>query len=140
MLVRLIYASRAAQTATPQVLNDILSQSHKNNPVHGITGLLLANNSVFMQVLEGSRIEVNKLYTTIVRDPRHTDVCLLQYQDVDERMFVNWSMGNVRLDQINPAIILKYSSGRDLDPFNLSGDAMQMLIGELVTAGAVVCK
>jgi Sensors of blue-light using FAD len=140
MLVRLIYASRAAGVATPQIFNEIMAQAHKHNSAHGITGVLLSNNNVYMQVLEGGRAAVNRLYGNIGRDKRNTDVSLLHYEEVAERSFVNWAMGKVRIDQINPSIVLKYSAGPDLDPFALSGQAMQALIAELVTAGAVVCK
>ena len=59
MLVRLMYASRAADSVNSDALHAILRQSQRNNPTLGITGLLCYSGGVFMQVLEGGRHTVN---------------------------------------------------------------------------------
>lgn len=53
MLVRLLYASRAANEFDADAINQILAQSKRVNQEHGVTGLLCYSGNLFMQVLEG---------------------------------------------------------------------------------------
>ncbi len=71
MLVRLLYASRAATPVTQEIIESILQQSRAHNPGLGITGVLCHGGDVFVQALEGGRDAVNALYNMIVRDARH---------------------------------------------------------------------
>lgn len=64
--VRLIYASRAAETFKPREVSIILAASQRNNPPLGVTGLLFLGNGFFFQCLEGSRTAVNKIYNKIL--------------------------------------------------------------------------
>ena len=137
MLVRCLYASRAVRPLTDTVLDDILRQSRKNNPEHGVTGLLCFANAVFVQVIEGGRGEVNRLYTSIVRDARNTGVEILAYEEIAERQFSNWTMGQVNFEAINPAVVLKYSEKAVLDPFACTGAAMIALLHEIASSGAI---
>jgi Sensors of blue-light using FAD len=140
MLVRCLYASRAARPLTPAVLEPILEQSRANNPKAGITGLLCYRDDIFVQVLEGGRDAVCELYNTIVRDDRHKDVRLLSYEEIHERRFSNWTMGKVNIETINPGILLKYSERVELNPYNCSGQAMMSLLQELAASGAIASR
>ena len=91
-----------------------------------------------MQVLEGGRDEVNALYDTIVRDPRHERIVLLHYEEVPERHFAGWTMGHVNLCKINPSTLLKYSAKPALDPFAVSGRASLALLEELIATAQIV--
>ena len=71
MLVRLLYVSRATESTT-ESLEAILQRARRHNAEHGITGILCYSNNIFMQLLEGSREEVNCLYSEIQRDSHHT--------------------------------------------------------------------
>jgi Sensors of blue-light using FAD len=62
MLVRCLYASRAAKALAPAVIDQILEQSQRGNPRKGITGLLCFTGDIFVQVLEGGRDEVCELF------------------------------------------------------------------------------
>lgn len=138
MLVHLLYASRAASPVTAATIDSILQQSLARNPGIGITGVLCHAGDVFMQVLEGGRTPVNELYNAIVRDPRHRQVMLLHYEELPERRFGGWTMGHVRLDRINPSLLLKYSEKSQLDPFAVSGQASLALLRELVATAQIV--
>lgn len=137
MLVRCLYASRAATRLSAAALDDILAKSHGNNPKRGITGLLCFTSEVFVQVLEGGRDEVCELYNTIVRDDRHTHVRLLAYEEIAERSFGSWTMGHVDAQTVNPSLLLKYSKSARLDPFTITGQATMALLMELVATGAI---
>ena len=136
MLVHLLYASRAANGS--DITDAILQQSRANNPRLGITGVLCQGGDVFMQVLEGGRAAVNELYNTIVRDARHREVMLLHYREVSERRFAGWTMGHVRLDRINPSLLLKYSERAVLDPFTMPGEASMALLDELIATAQII--
>ena len=138
MLVRLLYASRAAEPVTSDLVDAILRSSHAHNPVLGITGVLCYGGDVYMQALEGGRAAVNGLYNTIVRDSRHREVVLLQYAEVAERRFAGWTMGHVNLKKINPSMLLKHSELPELDPFAVSGDASMALLEELMATASVL--
>jgi hypothetical protein len=138
MLVRLLYASRAAETLTPEMVDAILAQSRTHNPEHGITGILCYGGKIFMQVLEGSRDEVCALYNMIVRDTRHSDVQLLSYEEIAERRFAGWTMGLVNLAKTNPSLILKYAEKAELDPYRCSGKASMALLEELMATASVL--
>ncbi|GHD74680.1 BLUF domain-containing protein [Vogesella fluminis] len=138
MLVRLLYASRAAQPYSAEVLDSILAQSHKHNPVRGLTGILCYSGDIFIQVLEGSRAEVSSLYNSIVRDPRHQNVELLHFEEIRERRFANWTMGQVNLAKVNPSLLLRFAEKPLLDPFSIRGSASMALLEELIATAAVV--
>ncbi len=55
MLVRLLYASRAAREIDDALVASILERSQKHNVEHGITGILCtySQGNLFLQVLEG---------------------------------------------------------------------------------------
>ncbi|HYN58255.1 MAG TPA: BLUF domain-containing protein [Rubrivivax sp.] len=138
MLVRLVYASRAVSPIVPEEMLAILRQSKANNPAHGITGVLCCSDSIYLQVLEGGRSAVNRLYNRIATDPRHKDVELLSYEQIGERRFAGWSMGQVNLTRLNPGLLLKYSATATLDPFAVSGHVSLALLDELVATASIV--
>ena len=121
MLVQLLYASRPDPAISAEQMDEILLQSRRNNPPLGITGILCYTSDTFMQVLEGGRGPVNEVYNRIARDPRHRQIELLHYAEITERIFGNWTMGQVNLTKINPAMVLRYSESPTLDPYKVSG-------------------
>jgi len=138
MLVRLMYASRATDSVNQDELVAILRQSKANNPSIGVTGVLCFSAGIFLQVLEGGRSPVSALYNKIAQDRRHHDVVLLSYEEIGERSFAGWSMGQVNLNRLNPALLLKYSERPELDPYTVSGKVSLALFGELVATASIV--
>jgi hypothetical protein len=137
MLVRLLYASRLID-GSPAVIESILAQSRSKNPELGITGVLCHGGGVFMQVLEGGRAPVNELYNRIARDDRHREVTLLHYEEIAERRFSNWTMGQVNLAKINASMLLKYLEKPELDPFRVPGSASLALLEELIATAQII--
>lgn len=140
MLVRLLYASRACQPADPGLVESIVASSLEHNPRLGITGVLCYGNGIFMQALEGGRMEVSRLYQTILRDARHDDVVLLHYAEIVEREFASWAMGRVNTGKVNTATMLKYSPRAELDPYSTSGLASLALLNELIAGASIVAR
>ena len=139
MLVRLMYASRTTEAFKPESLSAILKKSTANNPSMGVTGVLCSSGDVFLQVLEGGRSQVSALYNRIATDPRHRDVVMLSYEEIEERSFAGWAMGQVNMNRLNPALLLKYSEKAVLDPYAVSGKVSMALFNELVATASVMC-
>lgn len=142
MLVRLLYASRSSQAVDADFVRAILETSRSANQAHGITGILCsyARGGVFLQALEGGRDAVNRLYGNIVRDARHEDVTLLEYAEVDHRLFGGWRMGAVDLGKVNVSAVLRYSEQPALDPFSMSAASALALLEELASSAAVASR
>lgn len=88
-----VYVSSAIKLFSQSELLDLLAKSRGNNAKLGITGMLLYKDGNFMQALEGEEIAVRALYTKIGRDPRHRGMITILEGPLEERQFMNWSMG-----------------------------------------------
>ena len=100
--VRLIYFSRAAKGTSLQDVQDILETARKFNAEVGITGKLCFATQYFLQVIEGQRLEINRLYNRILRDQRHEDLVLIGYEEITARLFSGWEMDYAPMtDEIN---------------------------------------
>lgn len=137
MLVRLLYASRAVDPHT-ETIESILTQSRQFNPTCGITGILCYGGGVFLQAIEGGRNAVNELYGHIQKDVRHQDVVLLHYEEISERRFGGWTMGQVDISRVNTNILLKYSERAELDPYSVSGKVSLALLEELMATASII--
>ena len=126
MLVRCLYASRAATPLDPGRVDLIVEQSHRNNPARGVTGLLCFVDDIFVQVLEGGRDAVCDLFNTIIRDDRHHSVRILSYEEIPERRFGRWNMGHVNMAKVNT--------------FTTSASATMALLDELATSGTIISR
>ena len=140
MLVRLLYTSRATAAIEQDDLLAILRQSRSNNPASGVTGVLCVcpASGIFLQVLEGGRSAVNALYRRIAADPRHGAIELLVYEEITERRFAGWAMGQVDMSRLNAALLPKYSEKPLLDPYALPGSASMALLQELLATASIV--
>ncbi|MBC7918635.1 MAG: BLUF domain-containing protein [Rhodoferax sp.] len=137
MLVRLLYASRAVDT-DPNAIDGILAQSRQYNPTCGITGILCYGGGIFLQAIEGGRMAVSDLYGHIQKDVRHKDVVLLHYEEISERRFGGWTMGQVNMSKINTSILLKYAEKPELDPYSVSGKVSLALLEELMATASII--
>lgn len=137
MLVRLLYASRAVDTS-PEAIESILHQSRDHNPSTGVTGVLCYGGGIFLQAIEGGRMAISELYGHIQRDARHEDVVLLHYEEISERRFAGWTMGEVNMTRINASILLKYAEKPELDPYSVSGKVSLALLEELMATASII--
>ena len=131
MLVRLIYASTATEGVGMTEFKGILQQSQANNTRRDLTGVLAFNSKIFLQGLEGSREQINDLYSRLMRDTRHHTVAILEYAEIEERDWAQWSMGFAAQSADNRALFLKYSGQSVFNPYAMSGSAVKKLLGEL---------
>ncbi|MCE3003547.1 MAG: BLUF domain-containing protein [Xanthomonadaceae bacterium] len=111
----IIYASWCQRSPTVETLLSILKSARANNAMHGISGVLLLVDAVFIQLLEGPAEAVDRLMGNIRRDPRHHEIVVLldENQDARPRMFGDWSMAFCRLGAVDAV------AGRGLQPVDL---------------------
>lgn len=93
-LHRVIYVSDAVGGAGANLLSlvEILGVSDRNNRRDHLTGCLISHEGRFLQVVEGSRGDIDMLLSRLRADPRHTNLRLLADQPVSERRFNAWAM------------------------------------------------
>ncbi|MGB7394050.1 MAG: BLUF domain-containing protein [Pricia sp.] len=96
----LTYCSKAIPGLSQDDISDILQTARKFNARHGITGCLLYHNEEFVQILEGEKSLVKKLFESIKQDPRHYDVTLLLDGSKGDIHFSDWNMAYAEYDQI----------------------------------------
>jgi Sensors of blue-light using FAD len=137
MLVRLLYASRCVDDSE-KTIESILNQSREHNPETGITGILCYSGTIFLQAIEGGRSAVSDLYNHISKDKRHKDVVLLHYEEIIERRFGGWTMGQVNMSKLNTSILMKYSERAVLDPYSVSGSVSLALLEELMATASII--
>ncbi|MCB1140987.1 MAG: EAL domain-containing protein [Leptospiraceae bacterium] len=88
-----IYVSERTEVCTDSELEKILIQARNENSKKGITGFLIYNDGIFMQILEGEEDEINQLLNKIRKDPRHSNMRIIINKYSDTRLFPNWAMG-----------------------------------------------
>lgn len=115
-LIRLVYASRSIKSVSLDGVISIVAKARSHNKSKQITGALLYNAGIFIQILEGPKAEVDELYAKITRDVRHHDSKVLLYEATSNRLFSNWSMGHAAATQEDldrlPGLNGFFSSGK----------------------------
>lgn len=120
MLVRIIYASEAKAKIDVPMIRSILEKAQENNERNDLTGMLVFNSRYFLQAIEGSPEKINGLYNVLMTDPRHTNLFILGYEHITERMYGEWRMNYATLNEANKRAFLKYSPSSVFDPYQLT--------------------
>ena len=100
-LQQLVYISRAAFASSREELGvapevgRILVQSRLNNPRRGLVGALYYGDGCFFQCLEGEPAAIDKLYDSLLADPRHRDLKVLYRRSIAHATFSDWAMKHV---------------------------------------------
>lgn len=104
-LYSLIYKSRCKGPADWDLVNSVLASSSRNNPDDQITGVLVATQTHFLQVLEGEYEVLNATFERIVRDTRHDTVQLISFGQIGKRQFAEWAMHGIGLFDLNQELV-----------------------------------
>ncbi|MDE0472257.1 MAG: BLUF domain-containing protein [Ekhidna sp.] len=96
-LFRLVYTSARSKHCNSKEIDKILEKSRNNNAKLGITGILIYTKDRFLQVLEGEKEKINKLYKTIEEDDRHGAPILRFCESVSKRYFEGWDMAGKKM-------------------------------------------
>ncbi|WP_375244671.1 BLUF domain-containing protein [Sphingomonas parapaucimobilis] len=92
---RVIYTSRAVGDDQRADHQAILSASRRNNGMDGISGILWIGDGEYRQLLEGPVDSVRETLSRIMRDPRHTDIRILDDGMTDGPAFGEWAMAGL---------------------------------------------
>lgn len=94
-IYRVTYVSFAAERQASLLLakaREIARASALRNSQDGITGALSVGGGWFAQVLEGPIRPLIACFDRILADSRHSDSRVLDFDEVDCRLFADWSM------------------------------------------------
>lgn len=102
MIHELIYHSKESKPLSDEALAILLEKSRIKNKTLDITGCLIYHEQKFIQILEGEKEILLKLYEAIQQDTRHQNVTLVDIFPKKERLFSQWNMYYHNLD--NPEV------------------------------------
>ncbi len=104
---RLIYYSRQRIKTgdLDRQIGDILAASVRNNAKVEVSGLLIAHQGWFVQVLEGAALDVQTTLGRISHDHRHSESKIISVSPVEERLFGAWAMCAPSLTTIDDEIL-----------------------------------
>jgi len=131
MLVRLIYISYANSVMSDEEIQAILEKSKTNNGSKQITGLLMYSERYFFQCLEGERRVVNQTYLKISADTRHSRCVLIDFSQVDSRLFPSWEMNFVAFNGVNNQMVRKYSENGLFQPYDFTARQANAFLHEV---------
>lgn len=98
-MFELLYSSVSKAPLSSENCRKLVEQAENYNCENGITGILLYDGYLFMQLLEGDRDAVKSLFTRVEQDDRHTNVSIIAEGEISERTFSNWAMVYQRVEQ-----------------------------------------
>ena len=130
---QLLYVSSTSRDLAPATLNDILAAARANNPLLGITGLLIHIDGGFLQILEGEERAVREIYMRICTDSRHWESRLLLDREVKSRAFTGRSMGFERPSLDDPESAGMFGVSREAILGRLSPQAGRVIAVMLET-------
>jgi Sensors of blue-light using FAD len=90
---QLVYCSLASEDLSVEEIDIIVEKAQYANMEAQITGVLVVNQGVFLQWIEGPRHAIDALWRKLLADPRHKGVVrLMRNNDVPDRVFAGWAM------------------------------------------------
>lgn len=135
-LVRLLYTSRQVSDLDLAAVRALNRVAQSKNEQVGLSGLLCYAPPFFAQCLEGSRTAVSRVMDKIYRDPRHADLTLIEFAEVDERVFPDWSMRLVDLTDLPSErvrrVCLRHGGAMTFRPDVLSAKQLLGFLRDLV--------
>ena len=97
-MYELTYKSTAQPNCTQDDILDILHVSRRKNKECDVTGCLIYHKDSFIQILEGTKKDVKKIYKSITKDTRHYAIKLLWEGSLEARAFSDWNMAFYSLE------------------------------------------
>ncbi|MCM8533246.1 MAG: BLUF domain-containing protein [Lentisphaeraceae bacterium] len=130
---QLIYASKSVTNFDFKSIKELSTKAAANNKSLDVTGLLIYGEGKYIQILEGSQEEVNRLFLKISTDKRHADIVLLNYCKAIGRQFPQWNMGCLLLDTQEDIryLVQKYFEDGNFCPENLSPEQADLFLQEI---------
>jgi hypothetical protein len=103
-----------------------------NNPANAITGVLLATETHFLQLLEGEFEALNDTLERISRDTRHYKVQMISFSEIEERRFGDWGMHGIGLFDLNHELAARLGDRFGIDNGNIRFPSTEHEVIELL--------
>lgn len=98
-LRRVLYLSRARRTFSAQDLLLMCGAFSAANAATHVTGVLVHAGNRFLQIIEGEPDTIEILLRRIEADARHGDMSVVLDEPVGTRLFAQWNMSCLHLDE-----------------------------------------
>ena len=92
MVFEISYNSKASGSLTDKDIEEMILKAREKNIKNNITGCLVYKENAFYQIFEGSMGAVIDLYNQIKKDPRHSDITVMNKSWRTTRGYTNWDM------------------------------------------------
>ena len=102
-LFRLVYDSVSRLPFGPKGDDEyqaILKVARSRNAALEITGVVYCDGAYFVQLLEGPADAVEGVFASILADPRHEDIRVVERGTAERRWFAKWNMASVTQEQL----------------------------------------
>lgn len=104
-IFQLSYMSKSKTPLSNKELEELLATARQHNVQEKITGILVYNKGVFLQLLEGEENQVRRLFAKIESDERHHGIHNFFENFTPKRVFENWSMAYQNTECYEPDIV-----------------------------------
>jgi hypothetical protein len=140
MVIQVVYISTPVG---PQPPASFFENNQARNRSIGVSGMIVTSPNLYIQLMEGERATVNRLYNKITRDGRHKDPMILRYIDVKAREFAEWDMMHVSDETMRESPMLANHLPSAILPADMTGVqalAMMRRLAALHKAGLLQPK
>lgn len=139
MLNRLVYFSE--RHCDDREIADLVAKSAVRNKTHNVTGLLLADETCFIQILEGPRGAVSQLFMEIGRDQRHKSINIVEMTEIAAKSYPNWGMAHLsdpqKVDAVWHRVMRKRVEPWPLNALQMRG-LLKIAVGDAVPGRTLV--
>lgn len=112
-LYRLLYVS----TQTEGIVCDmgyLMEDAKLFNHQQGVTGALWYDGHRFLQLLEGTKAALNRVFNRIAQSQYHRDIDVLCFSEIDQRIYNDWAMSYFGSSSHNREVAEQFAGGSDL--------------------------
>ena len=89
----------------------------------------LVARAFYLQVLEGGRTAVSQLLGNLYKDPRHTDLVVLEFDYIHQRQFPQWTMQFIPVGEVTREVLLRHGVSSTFDPYSFTkGSALAFML------------
>jgi hypothetical protein len=137
-LVRLVYFSLARPPegrGVEHLMPGILWQGRRRNLDDGVTAVLVNVGPYFVQMMEGQRDVLTALFDRIYRDPRHSNVEMVDFSSIRTRELGDWSLAYHQVDPEDEVTARRFARGGAIDPAQFGADMARHFILAMARQG-----
>lgn len=97
----IIYTSTMLKTISLDNMKHMSENFLIFNKKYNISGTLLFYKGTVLQYIEGETEALDRLYTNILKDPRHYNIITLFNEELGSKIFKDWGLQFHRVDMTN---------------------------------------